>query len=163
MVMKRISVASKRMRCRWISLGVVACRQSRCGQRRSGMTVLELLTVMGIISTLLTLVLPAVQSSREAARRTQCVNQLKQIGLALHGYHELWRCLPAAWQIERTGNSQFGWAVPLLPLLEQQAVSRQVDRGRRLDDPANTTARESLVSCPVGLSVGHHRANICAA
>lgn len=121
------------------------------GRRRSGMTVLELLTVMGILSTLTTLILPAVQASREAARRTQCCNQLKQIGLALHGYHEQWRCLPAAWQFERTGNSQFGWAVPLLPLLEQQAVSRQVDRGRRLDDPANSAARETsiaLLICP---------------
>lgn len=120
-------------------------------RRRSGMTVLELLVTMGIISTLTTLILPAVQSAREAARRTQCVNQLKQIGLALHGYHEQWRCLPAAWQFERTGNSQFGWAVPLLPLLEQQAVSRQVDRGRRLDDPANSVARETsiaLLICP---------------
>lgn len=121
------------------------------GQRRSGMTVLELLVAMGVISTLTTLILPAVQSAREAARRTQCCNQLKQLGLALHGYHEQWRCLPAAWQFERTGNSQYGWAVPLLPLLEQQAVSRQVDRGRRLDDPANATARETsiaLLICP---------------
>lgn len=118
---------------------------------RHGMTVLELLTVMGILSTLTTLILPAVQASREAARRTQCCNQLKQIGLALHGYHEQWRSLPAAWQFERTGNSQFGWAVPLLPLLEQQAVSRQVDRGRRLDDPLNSVARETsiaLLICP---------------
>lgn len=135
MIAKRISSASQR----WP------------GQRRSGMTVLELLVTMGVISTLTTLILPAVQSAREAARRTQCANQLKQIGLALHGYHEQWRCLPAAWQFERTGNSQFGWAVPLLPLLEQQAVSRQVDRGRRLDASVNAVARETsiaLLICP---------------
>lgn len=115
------------------------------------MTVLELLVTMGIMSTLTAVFLPAVQASREAARRTQCVNQLKQIGLALHGYHEQWRSLPAAWQLERTGNSQFGWAVPLLPLLEQQASSRQVDRGRRLDDPTNSAARETSIAlwlCP---------------
>lgn len=92
------------------------------------MTVLELLVAMSIIGTLTTLILPAVQSSREAARRTQCVNQLKQIGLALHGYHEQWRSQPAARQMERTDNFAFGWAVPLLPLLEQQATFRQVDR-----------------------------------
>lgn len=112
---------------------------------------LEVLVATGIISVLTSILVPAVQASREAARRTQCVNQLKQIGLALHGYHELWRCLPAAWQFERTGNSQFGWAVPLLPLLEHQAVSRQVDRGRRLDDPANLVARGTsiaLLVCP---------------
>lgn len=135
MVAKRISAAAQRVP----------------DQRRAGMTVLELLVAMGILSTLTTLILPAVQSAREAARRTQCVNQLKQIGLALQGYHEQWRCLPAAWQFERTGNSQFGWAVPLLPLMEQQAVSRQVDRGRRLDDPANAAARGTslpLLLCP---------------
>lgn len=116
-----------------------------------GLTVLELLTVMGIVSMLVALVLPAVQSSREAARRTQCSHQLKQIGLALHSYHEQWSCLPAAWQFERTGHSQFGWLVPLLPLFEQQAVFQQVDRDRRLDDPVNGAARETsiaLLLCP---------------
>lgn len=130
----------------------ISAASQRCpGQRRAGMTVLELLVTMGVISTLTSLILPAVQSSREAARRTQCANQLRQIGLALNGYHEQWQCLPAAWQFERTGNSQFGWAVSLLPLLEQQAVCRQVDRGRRLDDPANSVARQTslaLLICP---------------
>ena len=140
----------------------ISSASQRCpGRRRSGMTVLELLVAMGVISTLTTLILPAVQSAREAARRTQCCNQLKQLGLALHGYHEQWQSLPAAWQFERTGNSQFGWAVPLLPLLEQQAVSRQVDRGRRLDDSANSVARD--VNRAADLSVGHRRADVHAA
>lgn len=122
---------------------------------RRGMTVLELLTAIGIISTLMTLLLPAVQSTREAARHAQCVNQLKQIGLALHGYHEQWRSLSAAWQFERTRNSQFGWTVPLLPLLEQLPTSRQVDRNRTLADPVNITARETsiaLLRCPSDIS-----------
>lgn len=127
-------------------------RRSLSARQRSGLTVLELLTVTGIISTLTAILVPAVQSSREAARRTQCVNQLKQIGLALHEYHEQWRCLPAGWQFERTGNSQFGWAVPLLPLLEQQAVARQVDRGRRLDDSANAASRATSLSLLLCLS-----------
>lgn len=135
----------------WNLGGDALGRVARPHRFHRGMTVLELLTVMGILSTLTTFILPAVQASREAARRTQCCNQLKQLGLALHGYHEQWRCLPAAWQFERTGNSQFGWAGPLLPLLEQQAVSRQVDRGRRLDDPTNSAVREisiALLICP---------------
>lgn len=118
---------------------------------RFGMTVLELLVATGIMGLLTTVILPAVQASREAARRTQCVNQLKQIGLALHGYHEQWRALSAAMHLERSRNSQFGWGVPLLPLLEQRAVYRQVDRNRRLDDPMNSIARETSIAlwiCP---------------
>lgn len=151
MMAKRISAVSQRVHRRWFSRSGVEFSHVPRGQHRCGMTVLELLVAMGIMSTLTAVLLPAVQASREAARRTQCVNQLKQIGLALHGYHEQWRSLPAAWQFERTGNSQFGWAGPLLPLLEQQAVSRQVDRGRRLDDPVHSAARETSIAlwiCP---------------
>lgn len=118
---------------------------------RRGMTVLELLIAMGILSTLTTLLLPAVQASREAARRTQCAGQLKQLGLALHAYHEQSKGLPPGWQFERTVNSQFGWAVPLLPQMDQLATYRQVDRNCRLDAPTNSTAREislALWLCP---------------
>ena len=118
---------------------------------RFGFTILELLTTMGVISTLAALILPAVGSAREAARRIQCVNQLKQIGLALHGYHEQNACLPAGWQFESTGKSAYGWGVPLLPFLEDQSVYRAVDRNRVLDDPANDSARRIspvLFLCP---------------
>lgn len=120
-------------------------------KRPLGMTVLEVLVATGIISLLATMVVPAVQASREAARRTQCVNQLKQIGLALHAYHDLWHSLPAAYQFEFTKSSQYGWTVPLLPLVEQQAVARLVDRNQRLDHPENAIARSSSIAmwlCP---------------
>lgn len=120
-------------------------------KRPSGMTVLEVLVATGIISLLATMVVPAVQASREAARRTQCVNHIKQIGLALHAYHDLWHSLPAAYQFELTKRSQYGWAVPLLPLVEQPAVAGLVDRNQPLDHPANAVARSSSIAiwqCP---------------
>ena len=64
--------------------------------RRKGFTLIELLVVIAIIAVLIALLLPAVQAAREAARRAQCRNNLKQIGLALHGYHELNKQMPMA-------------------------------------------------------------------
>ena len=64
-------------------------------RRRSGFTLIELLVVIAIIAVLIALLLPAVQAAREAARRAQCVNNLKQIGLAMHNYHDANNALPA--------------------------------------------------------------------
>ena len=127
-------------------------RQSSCNsggnlvlRNRSGFTVLELLVTFGVITTLASLILPAVNSAREAARQLQCKNQLKQIGLALHSYHDGYRCLPAGWQWERTNHSAYGWSVPLLPYLEQRAIYEQVDRNQVLSHISNTTARETAI------------------
>ncbi|QDT80768.1 hypothetical protein Mal35_42430 [Gimesia maris] len=127
-------------------------RQSSCYsggklvlRNRSGFTVLELLVTFGIITTLASLILPAVNSAREAARQLQCKNQLKQIGMALHSYHDGYRCLPAGWQWEHTNHSAYGWSVPLLPYLEQRAIYEQVDRNQVLSHISNTTARETAI------------------
>lgn len=112
---------------------------------------LELLTVIGIVSMLAAIILPAVGSAREAARRMQCVNQLKQIGIALHSYHETAGSFPAGCQWEATGQSAYGWAVPLLPYLEEKAIYDHTDRNRLLTDPSNTQARATsigLLLCP---------------
>jgi type II secretory pathway pseudopilin PulG len=119
--------------------------------RRSAFTILELLVVVGIMGMLMAIILPAVGSAREAARRTQCISQMRQIGIALHSYHEISGCLPPGCQWEWTRQSAYGWNVPLLPFLEQSATYQRLDRNRSLFDPVNEGSREApmgLLVCP---------------
>lgn len=99
--------------------------QARCARKPArGFTLIELLVVIAIIGILVSLLLPAVQQAREAARRTQCRNNLKQIGLALHNYLDVTRTFPIgvmAW------NYKPNWRVFLLPYLDQANVYNQLD------------------------------------
>ncbi|QDV54890.1 DUF1559 domain-containing protein [Rosistilla oblonga] len=88
--------------------------------RRRGFTLVELLVVIAIIGILVGLLLPAVQAAREAARRMQCSNNLKQIGLAIHNYHDTYRCIPPGAMPQSTGyQRQTSWLVRLFPFIEQ--------------------------------------------
>jgi len=89
--------------------------------RQLGFTLIELLVVIAIIAILIALLLPAVQQAREAARRSACKNKLKQIGTALHDYHETFSTFPIGVR-HATGGWGFSWWVGLLPFMDQQPV-----------------------------------------
>jgi len=100
-------------------------------RRRPAFTLVELLVVIAIIGILVALLLPAIQAAREAARRSECINNLKQIGVAMHNYHDTYKALPPGWIYNGTANRrEFGWAVNLLPFIEQQALYDRLEPNR---------------------------------
>ena len=120
--------------------------------RRSGFTLIELLVVIAIIAVLIALLLPAVQAAREAARRIQCVNNLKQIGLALHNYQESRGVLPGADMVFNV--TELSALTNILPYLEQSNIYNSVNCAFSYQDPTNTTAMYTVVNgfvCPSDL------------
>src|SRR5438046_9099171 len=93
-------------------------------KQRNGFTLIELLVVIAIIAILIALLVPAVQKVRESAYRTQCANNLKQIGLAFHNYHDAYSAVPPA-RLDYDGG--VSWAVIILPFIEQDTFYNKWD------------------------------------
>ncbi len=148
---------------------------------RNGFTLVELLVVIAIIGILVGLLLPAVQQVRESARRTECSNNMRQVGLALHMYHGSLRTLPPGWEVEVAfpasptpfiptptlfhdtddedfdGAPGWGWAARILPFLEQSNLEREIDYTMPLDDEAFEEVRMHVIpiyQCPSDPSPG---------
>src|SRR6201986_212949 len=94
-------------------------------RRRPGFTLIELLVVIAIIAILVALLLPAVQQAREAARRSQCQNNLKQMGLALHNYHDVYQLFPYGCTAQCSWGISF--FVSILPYIDQSNVYNQIN------------------------------------
>jgi prepilin-type N-terminal cleavage/methylation domain-containing protein/prepilin-type processing-associated H-X9-DG protein len=121
-----------------------------------GFTLVELLVVIAIISLLTGLLLPAVQGAREAARRTQCVNNLKQVGIAVHTYESTYRAFPPGYvsNFDANGNDTgpgWGWSALLLPQAEQKPLFDAINLGLPIEESSNQTSRltrTSVYLCP---------------
>lgn len=127
-------------------------------RERRGFTLIELLVVIAIIAILVALLLPAVQQAREAARRATCTDHLKQLGVALHNYHEVHQSFPSGWigvnasrQPDVEAGPGWGWTAMLLPMLDQESLFRKCDFHAAIDDPRNTEPRSvalPVLRCP---------------
>ena len=125
----------------------------------------ELLAVVVVIGVLIGLLLPATQSAREAARRMSCSNNLKQIGLALHNYHDIYKQFPPAtigpYNVPR--ERQFSWLVALLPYLEQQGMYDALRLDLPWDHPHNAGLLQMYrppVICPSDLGIADNARGI---
>jgi prepilin-type N-terminal cleavage/methylation domain-containing protein/prepilin-type processing-associated H-X9-DG protein len=130
-------------------------------RREKGFTLVELLVVIAIIGILVGLLLPAVQAAREAARRMSCSNNLKQIGLALHNYNDVYKRFPSGQYYCRrdivcdntrpTWLQGWGWNASILPFIEQGNLSNVLDYSRNMYDPVNIAAIQTpmpIFQCP---------------
>jgi prepilin-type N-terminal cleavage/methylation domain-containing protein len=120
--------------------------------RRRGFTLIELLVVIAIIAVLIGLLVPAVQKVRDAAARIQCANNLKQLGLALHNYHDNFQAFPTS--VRPAGVTplpRVSWTIPTLPYIEQDNVQRRYDPASNWDSSTNlplTSQPIKIFQCP---------------
>jgi prepilin-type N-terminal cleavage/methylation domain-containing protein/prepilin-type processing-associated H-X9-DG protein len=131
-------------------------------RNRRGLTLIELLVVIAIMGSLTALLLPAVQISREAARSAQCRNHLRQVGLALHAYHDALGSFPMGYVSWKRSDPYFtspgwGWAAKILPHLEQAPLFDSTNYDLAIEHGANSTTRLQAINtyiCPSDRNTG---------
>ena len=146
-----------RVEDRYVPMRSTATKTSSRNRERSAFTLVELLVVIAIIGILIGMLLPAVQRVREAARRTTCLNNLRQTGLALQNYHSAHQEFPIGASGFRgplnPNATQIAWSAIVLPFLDQANVFDAINFDIAFDDPANQTAAANILPvyvCPSG-------------
>src|ERR1700685_613212 len=107
---------------------------------KRGLSLVEVIISLVIVVVIAALLLPNIRTAGPAARRTQCKNNLKQIVLALHNYHDEYHALPPAYTVDARGKRLHSWRALILPYLGQKELYKQIDFSKAWDDPANTKA-----------------------
>ncbi len=129
--------------------------------RAAGFSLIELLVVITIIGVLISLLLPAVQAAREAARRISCGNNLRQIGIGLHNYHAAHGCFPpGSLNHDKTPAKNIAWSVFLLPYIEQHNVHHLFDYNKSYKASENASATHNVIAtylCPSTSTIGDDR------
>jgi len=126
--------------------------------RRTGFTLVELLVVIAIIGILMALLLPAVQSAREASRKAQCQNNLKQIGISLHAYHDVHTTFPRGGWAPNVAS--LSWSASVLPFLGEQPVFDLLNPTAPYTDPSNLAAGQTILPefiCPTSVHSSLYR------
>ena len=124
-------------------------------RRRRGFTILELLVVVAIVGMLVALLLPALMAARETARCMQCKNNLREIGLAMQQHHDSTKRFPEAWRAAPDKYSGFGWAIALLPYLEESSLAKTINTKVSVGASQNDAARNTdlvIMRCPSDVS-----------
>jgi prepilin-type processing-associated H-X9-DG protein len=119
--------------------------------KRQALTVLELLVTIAIIGVLVGLLLPALMAARESARRMQCTSNLHELGIAVQQYHDMAHKLPSAWTVASDVTSGYGWALDLLPYVEEADLQKRVARKAPITAAANDLVRNTdlpIMRCP---------------
>ncbi len=122
---------------------------------RHAFTILELIVTASIITALVALLLPAIMAARESSRRLQCSCNLREIGLAVQHYHECSRKLPSAWSQAADGTTGYGWALDLLPFMEESSLGTAVARQAPILAAQNDRLRNTdltIMRCPSDIS-----------